>query len=954
MKKKETIEVLNKDYKIIKYIWNELKVSENYKEQFDKYIKTIKDENNLKEFFELEKKDLKELKDEKYKLSKEILNRENNIQILHKLCELLKNKNLNLENDSNNYLFNEITSIIKALRINSVNCINLIKKIKELYNSKIGKYNINRVYKEHLYDNGYILKMKKDMKFLENTILNKYYEMSHGEIDAFLTNFASSNNKTSNKISIPIEDNLLCLINDCKYELIEDLLFYQKNNIKFNINNKLLNNNDNDLLTRNNFLKQIDEIEDITKKGKKVIKMKNKVSKNIEKNNNQNKQIDIKEIINKEEENKKITEQQIKEKKIEENNSEINNQNLIKKDNIDNKNKIIKNDNKKQTYDKNIKNEKNKIKEKMTKEKKIEKPKLIEEKKEIEKKNTDIKNKNIKEKEINEKKKIEEKKTNIQNMQEEKTQSDVKLDVNIVSKSSYSEFEYVEQNENNEEEEEEKEEEEEEEEEDKENNNELNESENNGFKIKFYKGKIDDLIQIINNPNNNYIKSIKDFQLTSFNITEKSFEFNNLTSGIFPKIIISLYENEIKGLCKLSFSSLNKPITIRLDHLSSIDVNENLNEWALQIHLIMNFIYKNIEFNEIEFIIENTMSENIYYLFTENFGFKLISEDNKNKFKLYYSETNFLDNSIFFSFNSLSLMTFSLMKSFNDSEIEKFINLFNILCVISKEKSFGLIKTEILNPNIFELNINDIESILNKSLELIIQCSGLDYVKQYIEEKMEDEIYLNDLLYNGRDDCDIITYKLIYSLPNLMSIKYHKTYYNRINNDLEIIYNKIHQNNIYLIPTNNSNIYLIIVEINKEFNEQIIQKNNNIYESIYTILKDNYNDKKKLNKNIYIPSFNINRHLKQEGLNEINSKIKITKNSGSNIYISILNEFYNINFNNDKNIENNFKVQKNKDDIIIKDSFLFGIYYKKLHDTNNIPIVGLYMITQFYWNTIYN
>ena len=93
------------------------------------------------------------------------MNRENNIQILNQLCESLKNKNLNLENDSNNYLFNEITSIIKALRINSVNCINFIKKIKEIYNSKIGKYNINLVYKKRLYDNGYILKMTNDMKF---------------------------------------------------------------------------------------------------------------------------------------------------------------------------------------------------------------------------------------------------------------------------------------------------------------------------------------------------------------------------------------------------------------------------------------------------------------------------------------------------------------------------------------------------------------------------------------------------------------------------------------------------------------------------------------------------------------------------------------------------------------------------------------------------------------------
>ena len=296
MNKKEIKEALTKNYKIIKYSWKELKVSENYKEQFDKYIKTIKDDNNIKEFFELEKKDLKELKVEKIKLSKEIVKRENNIQILNKLCESLDNKNLNLENDNNNPLFNQITTIIKELRVNSVNCINLIKKIKEIYNSKIGKYNIHRVYKERLYDNGYILKMKKDMKFLENTSLNKYYEMSNGEIDAFLTNFTCSNNKIDNKISIPIDDNLVEPIKICKCEIIEDLMFNQKNNTKYNMKNNYLNPlgfnlNYNDSLTGNGFLQQIDTIEDNIKKENKVTKKKKKDSKINKKNNNIKKKI---------------------------------------------------------------------------------------------------------------------------------------------------------------------------------------------------------------------------------------------------------------------------------------------------------------------------------------------------------------------------------------------------------------------------------------------------------------------------------------------------------------------------------------------------------------------------------------------------------------------------------------------------------------------------------------
>ena len=138
---------------------------------------------------------------------------------------------------------------------------------------------------------------------------------------------------------------------------------------------------------------------------------------------------------------------------------------------------------------------------------------------------------------------------------------------------------------------------------------------------------------------------------------------------------------------------------------------------------------------------------------------------------LYYNTDDYVfDDEKFFSFNSISLIKFSLMKSSEESENEKFFNLFKLLCVISKEKNFGLIQTNIINSDFVELNINEIENILQNSQELIIKCSGMEYVKQFIQDKLGNDIYFNDILYNGKDDCDIITFDLNLNIINIIII----------------------------------------------------------------------------------------------------------------------------------------------------------------------------------------
>ena len=50
------------------------------------------------------------------------------------------------------------------------------------------------------------------------------------------------------------------------------------------------------------------------------------------------------------------------------------------------------------------------------------------------------------------------------------------------------------------------------------------------------------------------------------------------------------------------------------------------------------------------------------------------------------------------------------------------------------------------------------------------------------------------------------------------------------------------------------------------------------------------------------------------------------------------------------NLNNNFQIKPNENDIIIKDMFLFGVFNEKIWDINRIPATHLYIITKDYWN----
>ena len=136
---------------VITTLWDELGITEDYRYQFNKILKhNIYDSKML--FFQ-EKENLQKFRTSLMKLKKEIFYRENNIQSLVK--------------------------IIKNLRLNAVNIVIYINRVRELgfYYYFQGKWDLTKLKEEYMYNNNYLLQMNEDLNFLKDSTLGKYIQL---------------------------------------------------------------------------------------------------------------------------------------------------------------------------------------------------------------------------------------------------------------------------------------------------------------------------------------------------------------------------------------------------------------------------------------------------------------------------------------------------------------------------------------------------------------------------------------------------------------------------------------------------------------------------------------------------------------------------------------------------------------------------------------------------------
>ena len=232
-------DALDDELSLLYNSWDDLGVTNEYRMIFISLARKV-NELERKDMITQEKSNLKKFRDALLNLKKEIANREENLLKLKALNKDLEN--INTEDDEKNKILQKVISLIKSLRLNAVNIVTRFIKVKQssAYYSKSGKWDVTKIRPDYSYDPKYLFKMKNDLLFLKNSKLSLYIEMNNSELDAFLTNCAPSSNEINNnndKITIPIRDDIMKLITESRYALLQEtVLSSVDSNEKMNMN----------------------------------------------------------------------------------------------------------------------------------------------------------------------------------------------------------------------------------------------------------------------------------------------------------------------------------------------------------------------------------------------------------------------------------------------------------------------------------------------------------------------------------------------------------------------------------------------------------------------------------------------------------------------------------------------------------------------------------------------
>ena len=224
---------------------------------------------------------------------------------------------------------------------------------------------------------------------------------------------------------------------------------------------------------------------------------------------------------------------------------------------------------------------------------------------------------------------------------------------------------------------------------------------------------------------------------------------------------------------------------------------------------------------------------------------------------------------------------------------------------------------------------------------------------------------------NGESNClcDLYKTNLSINFENNYSVLIDNIYYNRISSDkIKILKERKTNSTFYLIPSIDNTILFYVSQVNYNLYNLLIDTNRNIYEEflefqpntqkeIFEFSKSSYRDisyipqtYKKSLKTIYIPSFKINTHLFSYNLKGINENVILTeKETNMKSNLTSIDEFLNIQFKPDKNINNSFTaipVEGGMSDVIINDSFIIGIFDNDIINNNKLPLLQFLYVTK--------
>ena len=530
------------------------------------------------------------------------------------------------------------------------------------------------------------------------------------------------------------------------------------------------------------------------------------------------------------------------------------------------------------------------------------------------------------------------------------------------------------------------------------------------YKVDYYRGNLFNLLNYLST--DIPISNIPDFLVRAFDMDDSIYSEKFYFKGIFPKIIVSKNLNDynkITGMCSFYYEStedLNENLTLRIN--SILVGKENYEE---QIIEMIKFIKEKVECDKIMIYI---LYDRIDDKFKANSEAKNLFQ-NKLKFKWFCVVRNEKLNQryIQYSFNKKeeiydATVTHDTTKMNNMLRHNKNNFLMNNLLIasINNQEEINILKEQFMNKVSYNKYIN-----INALYFLILRCQSLKTI--FDKEEFGEELKLMDqkvMKYtyfennNGKNDKKVIKnieqelensifneiknfYQLyeIECLPNLFqtnlcinfatnySMIMDDIYYNRISTDkIQILEEEKTGSKFFLIPSKDNNILFYISEMNNKLKKYLIDGTQNIYEkflefqpstqkkifefSLKSIRDVSYIPQTPRNeiKTIYIPCFSIKTHLFSYNFKNYINDIKLMENekseAGNNLNINTVDEFINVEFKPDNDINNSFSTIEAYD-LVIKNSFIMGIFDNDIINNKKLPLLQFLYITKEHFLT---
>ena len=485
---------------------------------------------------------------------------------------------------------------------------------------------------------------------------------------------------------------------------------------------------------------------------------------------------------------------------------------------------------------------------------------------------------------------------------------------------------------------------------------------NEKYTISFYTHSISEYLDSLSST---YLSEVPNYQKETFKI-QSTLDKNSFISGIHPKLLVSHPNSNpdtVSGLCAFHYERpTSSSMVIKIIHLSTQD---NVN-WKKQIIQFIEYIKANIPYEEISISLcyvkdsndELKINNDILCLFRTELGFQWSNVENslnqertqeliyrnpdEEAIKKLKAESNG-------AIKSMSVLSFTKDKKDSLISYDKYINTFSLTVLIYALSQDG-------------------EIILNEGKQMVlwdINAIKSDYLKNNVTVAINNDNIKNvelsslfdtsEMMYepNNNTKFNAFTLNFVPQLSNQLSLKLNGYYYNRVEGKINISKEPSTNSYLYFIPTSDGLNVMIICEMNSKLKNLLVDNGMNFYEMFYSfcnkIPKDENEQIQK--KSIFIPSFNINTHLIADSISALDT-VKIQDKDKNQLYVNSVDEYFDVNFGFDKNINSSFHVNPTSEDIIIKDTFIFGIVNGKILEQYQVPTIQLFMVTKDHWNKI--